>query len=344
MRMAVTAIALSLLGAATLAAGISALLIRLLFPVLKRYALARPGARSSHSIPTAQGAGIGVVGAALLVTTAAIGTGVVTPGQIGPGPLVPALLAVALLGVLGAVDDIRPLDFRPRLVLQLAAAWVLVATIPADVRALPPLPAPIETLVLIVGLVWFINLVNFMDGIDEMTVAEMLPVSAVLAGLGVVGVLPEPGGLIAAALAGALAGFWPWNRHVARVFLGDVGSLAIGALVGWLLILLAANGHLAAALILPLYYLADATITLYRRWRRGERLSEAHRSHFYQRATTSGWTVPEVTRAVLVTNLGLATLALVSVWARSPLIDVAALGAASLWTALLLSRFEAARR
>ena len=79
---------------------------------------------------------------------------------------------------------------------------------------------------------------------------------------------------------------------MARLFLGDVGSLPLGLLIGWLLLLLAARGHLAAALLLPLYYLVDATITLFRRLMRGERVWLAHRTHFYQRATDNGFSVP----------------------------------------------------
>ena len=81
-----------------------------------------------------------------------------------------------------------------------------------------------------------------------------------------------------------MIGFAPFNKPVARMFLGDVGSLPIGLLFGWLLIVLAGRGHLAAALLLPLYYLADATITLLRRFAAGEPIMQAHRSHFYQRA------------------------------------------------------------
>ena len=109
---------------------------------------------------------------------------------------------------------------------------------------------------------------------------------------------------MALALLGAMIGFAPFNRPVARLFLGDVGSLPIGLLLGWLLLLLAGHGHLAAALLLPLYYLADATITLGQRLHAGERVWEAHRSHFYQRATARGFTVLEVVARVFVVNVG----------------------------------------
>src|SRR5206468_5619874 len=137
---------------------------------------------------------------------------------------------------------------------------------------------------LIVGGVWFVNLVNFMDGLDWMTVAEVVPITACLAMLGLIGALPAGPALTAAALLGAMLGFAPFNKPVARLFLGDVGSLPIGLLLGWLLLRLAASGQLVAALILPLFYLADATVTL--AWRLAARRPfwQAHRTHFYQRA------------------------------------------------------------
>lgn len=330
---------LAVLAVAALAAALGCgLIIRAILPLLERYALARPNARSSHVKPTAQGGGIAVVLATLAVTWALIGSGLAaadrTTGSVTM--LAAASLVIIAVAILGAVDDIRPLPVTPRLALQCLAAVALVWLVPPALRPLAPLPALIETLVLVPGLVWFINLTNFMDGLDEITVAEMLPVTVTLALLGLVDALPWPMAVLAAALAGALVGFWPWNRHVARLFLGDVGSLAIGALVGWLLILLAGRGHLAAALILPLYYLADATLTLFARWRRGERLSQAHRSHFYQRAVSLGRSVPGITRAVLATNVALAALAVITVFARSLAVDIAALAVAALATGGLL--------
>src|SRR4029077_15515318 len=127
--------------------------------------------------------------------------------------------------------------------------------------------------------------VNFMGGIDWMTVAEMVPLTAGLAVIGLLGALPPEGIVVALSLNGAILGFAPFNRPTAKLFLGDVGSLPIGLLTGWLLVLLAGSGHLTAALLLPLYYLADATLTLLRRLSNGERVWQAHRTHYYQRAT-----------------------------------------------------------
>jgi UDP-N-acetylmuramyl pentapeptide phosphotransferase/UDP-N-acetylglucosamine-1-phosphate transferase len=316
------------------AAAISAVLIGLLRPLLVRYALARPNARSSHREPTPQGGGIAVVAAAL----AALWLGVVlSPPGVAAGPQLAALtLAVLMLALVGVVDDIRGLGAAPRLLLQAIAVGAVLATLPADFSIMPQLPRPLELAVLFVGGVWFVNLVNFMDGLDWMTVAEVVPVATGVALLGLIGAAPAPAVLMALALLGGMIGFAPFNRPVARLFLGDVGSLPIGLMLGWVLLQLAGRGHLAAALLLPLYYLADATITLARRLIRGERVWQAHRTHFYQRATERGFAVTEVVVRVFVLNLALAALALVSAIEPDIRVDLATLALGGALVAWLL--------
>jgi UDP-N-acetylmuramyl pentapeptide phosphotransferase/UDP-N-acetylglucosamine-1-phosphate transferase len=293
------------------AAVICAALIVVLRPLLARYALARPNARSSHVEPTPQGGGIAVIAATTLVVT---GVAVLTPGLIdNHQQLVLVFTAVAGLAVVGATDDIRPLEALPRLVLQAAAVGVLIAALPAELRVLPAIPWWIERLLFLIGGLWFVNLVNFMDGIDWMTVAEVVPVTAALAAFGLAGALPHEAAVVSLALCGAMIGFAPFNRPVARLFLGDVGSLPIGLLLGWLLLNLAARGHMAAALLLPLYYLADATATLGQRLVRGERITQAHRSHFYQRAMQNGFSVSQIVLRVFIVNVLLIALAAASI-------------------------------
>jgi UDP-N-acetylmuramyl pentapeptide phosphotransferase/UDP-N-acetylglucosamine-1-phosphate transferase len=319
------------------AAAMSAALIVALRPLLLRYALARPNARSSHREPTPQGGGIAVVVAAL----AALWLGVAfSPPGFAAGAQLPALTLAALtLALTGAVDDIRGLGAAPRLVLQAIAVGAIVATLPASFSIIPQLPRPFELAILLLGGMWFVNLVNFMDGIDWMTVAEAVPVAAGVALLGLIGAAPAPAVLVALALLGGMIGFAPFNRPVARLFLGDVGSLPIGLMLGWILLLLAGRGHLAAALLLPLYYLADASITLGRRLIRRERVWEAHRTHFYQRATAGGFSVSEVVVRVFVLNLALAALALVSAIEPDARVDLATLALGGALVAWLLGTF-----
>lgn len=320
----------------------TAVLIVLMRPLLERYALARPNARSSHSIPTPQGGGIAIVVTVATVIASCAYHG--SPAFREPW-LLSALLAAVGLAAIGALDDIRPLPVLPRFVLQVAAASLLILTLPPDIRVLPQLPVLVERPGLIIGLVWFINLTNFMDGIDWMTVVETIPIYIVLVGVCVFGLVPKLAIVlpVMVSLLGAVIGFAPFNRHVAKLFLGDVGSLPIGALTGWLLILLAASGHLFAALILPLYYLADATITLLRRLVRRERLSQAHRTHFYQLATQRGFTVNEVTARVFALNILLGALAVAAIIVPVPMLGPLALLAGCLATGFVLSGFAKGR-
>jgi UDP-N-acetylmuramyl pentapeptide phosphotransferase/UDP-N-acetylglucosamine-1-phosphate transferase len=324
------------------AALVSALLVAALHPLLKRYALARPNPRSSHKIPTPQGGGIAVMVATIAVTYGAFL--VWAAGAAITIEFATLLAAVILIAGVGIMADVHPIDVAPRLLLQTAAVAAVILTLPADLRVLPILPWWIERIALIVGGLWFVNLVNFMDGLDWMTVAEVVPVTAAIAALGVFGIVPVRASVVSLALCGAMIGFAFFNRPVARLFLGDVGSLPIGLVVGWLLVLVAGHGGRAAAILLPLYYLADSTITLLRRAINGETLWQAHRSHFYQRATDRGLSVIEVVARVFFVNLVLAALALATVLKPSRELDLAALGAGAALVAWLLMSFARGRR
>lgn len=220
----------------------------------------------------------------------------------------------------------------------------MLAALPDGLRVVPFAPLWLERALLFVSALWLVNLVNFMDGIDWMMVAEVVPVTAGVAIIGVLGALPPEGLVLALALNGAMLGFAPFNRPVARLFLGDMGSLPIALLLAWLLILVAGSGYLIAALLLPLYFVADATVTLARRLLLGERVWEAHRTHFYQRAADNGFTNMEIVARVAAVNLGLVLLAAASVVASSLVADLAALalGASSVaWLLATLSRRRA---
>lgn len=319
---------------------ICALLVLLLRPLLQRYALARPNARSSHSIPTPQGGGAAVIAA----TTAAVGLSALILGTAPEPGLFAVFAAVIILAVVGAFDDLRPIAVLPRLVLQAATVSIVLATLPAEFQLIPFIPLWAERALLLIGGLWFVNLVNFMDGLDWMTVAEIVPITAALALLGLSGQLPAGPTIVALALGGAMIGFAPFNRPVAKLFLGDVGSLPIGLLVGWCLLQLVGNGHLVAALLLPLYYLADATITLLRRLANGEAVWTAHRSHFYQRATGNGFSVLRIVTEVLALNLVLAVLAAFSIALKAPYVEATTLAIGAGCVALVLNRFSLPRK
>ena len=312
---------------------ICAVLVVLLRPMLQRYALARPNARSSHRIPTPQGGGVAVIAAVIASVAISI--------SIFDAVAVPVVLAAAvLLALVGAYDDLRTMPVLPRLLMQAAAVSIVLATLPSEFHLVSVLPVWAERILLLIGGLWFVNLVNFMDGLDWITAAEVVPVMAALALFGFYRELPSGPTLVALALCGAMVGFVPFNKPVAKLFLGDVGSLPIGLLMGWCLHQLAGSGHLAAALLLPLYYLADATLTLLKRLARGEAIWVAHRSHFYQQATNNGFSVMQVVGEVFVLNLVLAAFAAVTIWLKSPYVQGITLALGVTAVALVLSRFS----
>jgi UDP-N-acetylmuramyl pentapeptide phosphotransferase/UDP-N-acetylglucosamine-1-phosphate transferase len=330
----------AVLAAIALAAVACAAVTLAIMPLLARYALARPNARSSHVRPTPQGAGI-----AVMLTTLSVAGALIAFAAPAATPF-PALAfaAAVLIAVVGAADDIRPIPVLPRLLLQAVSVGAIIFAAPVELRIVPVCPFWLERTVLFLCGLWFVNLVNFMDGLDWMTVAEVVPIAAALVALGLFGALPVEATIVAAALAGAMLGFAPFNRPVAKVFLGDVGSLPIGLVLGWCLLELAFRHHPAAALLLPLYYLTDATVTLLRRIASREAFWNAHRTHFYQRATDNGWSVRGVVGRVFAVNVVLAILAGLSVALHSAIADAVLLAAGAIAVTLLLIRFSARRR
>jgi UDP-N-acetylmuramyl pentapeptide phosphotransferase/UDP-N-acetylglucosamine-1-phosphate transferase len=331
--------AMAAIVAFVVAAAIAVAMIVAIRPGLQRIALAKPNARSSHTEPTPQGGGIAVIAATIIAAAGALSLS--ASGAFAPALLLPLLVAVIVIAAVGAADDIRPIGVAPRFFLQAFSVALAIFVLPDDLRVAPFMPVFIERLLLTVGGLWFVNLVNFMDGLDWMTVAEVVPVTAALAIFGAFGFLPATQTIISLALCGAMVGFAYFNRPVATLFLGDVGSLPIGLLLDWLLVQFAGHGALAAAILLPLYYLADATITLVRRLIAGEKVWQAHRSHFYQRATDRGFTASQVVGHVFAVNIALTALAFFTLVAPGFLNGAAALvcGAALVgWLLLAFAR------
>jgi UDP-N-acetylmuramyl pentapeptide phosphotransferase/UDP-N-acetylglucosamine-1-phosphate transferase len=318
------------------AALLSATLIVALSPLLARYAVAKPNARSSHTTPTPQGGGIVVIGTTIAVTGGMLLISAASAESTLR--LAVVFLSVILMAGVGVVADKRPIGAAPRLVLQTFAVIAVLSTLPSELRLLPVVPWWIERIVLLTGTLWFINLVNFMDGLDLMTVAEVVPITATLGITGLLGILPWPEAVISFALCGAMIGFAVFNRPIAKLFLGDVGSLPIGLLLGWLLLLLAGNGGHAAAILLPLYYLADSTITLLRRAANREAIWRAHRSHFYQRATDRGFRVIDVVARVFAVNVALALMALATIVWPEDIVALSAGVATVAWLLITLAR------
>lgn len=237
-----------------------------------------PNARSSHSVPTPRGGGIGIVAAVLLVLPYAFAS------FANSRTLYWILLLFVALAVAGWLDDRKSLSVGLRLPVHLGCGLAVAAL----VDEIAPLPGLLNVPWLLWWIFWTvgsINVVNFMDGIDGLVAS-----TGVIYGLYLYAILPStlPGAQFGLILAAACSGFLIWNWSPARIFLGDVGSVTLGFLfvIGGVLALGSVNPALVFLPLFPMFF--DALVTLIRRFRRGEKLAAAHRSHLYQRLANDG--------------------------------------------------------
>jgi len=316
--------------ALTLAAGVTTgLTLKFL---RKKAILDQPNERSSHCVPTPRGGGLGVL-AIILPSLGLI-------FAISPQPPSEALFILGSLLALAGIswlDDIKTLGAASRFGVQILCVVFCLSfmTFPTEGLSFGLLPFWLEKIIMGMAWIWFINLFNFMDGINGITGTEVLSINGGLLILGLFLPLSLAAHFTSLALAAAALGFLYWNWGQAKIFMGDVGSIPLGFLIGWVLIGLALEGYGVAALILPLYYLMDATLTLLNRLRRGEKIWQAHREHFYQKAHQSG-----LSHSQVVTAIGLLNLTLIGCAVFSLDHPVIALILAFAATSLLLYRFH----
>jgi UDP-N-acetylmuramyl pentapeptide phosphotransferase/UDP-N-acetylglucosamine-1-phosphate transferase len=209
---------------------------------------------------------------------------------------------------------------------QLVVIVAYVVFLPAESSLIAPYVEPyplwgmvLERAVMVLTLIWVTNLYNFMDGINGITGTETLSLGL---GAGCVCIVagfwtPDTGLPIflypAWFLCAAMAGFLIFNFGKAKIFLGDVGSISTGLAMGSAMIMLSATGYWAAGLILPLYYVVDATYTLFKRYRRGENIFQPHKQHFYQQSTQRGRSHAGTCYWILGCNIGLVVIASASI-------------------------------
>lgn len=233
-----------------------------------------PGERRLHQVPTPRGGGIGIA-VVLLVASAWLDEGRAA-----------FALGLALCAGAGLADDLRPLPPALKLLLQGAGGLCLAWAFPLLPELLGRPLGMAAAAFFVVGLV---NVWNFLDGSNGMAATQ-----AMLSALGLALLAPAAPGLawLAVALSAACLGFLPLNFPRARLFLGDVGSHALGYAVAALCLVAASNLEAAQAWLLllpPSVMLIDAGLTLLARARRRQVLWQAHREHLYQRAVARGW-------------------------------------------------------
>lgn len=249
----------------------------ILLPLLRRHqVLDVPNHRSSHSTPTVRGGGLAIV-------TALVGGLVTATVLVAPSaaPL-PWILwfgsAVVAFSALGWAEDAWGLSIRARL-----AGQVLVAAAAGTAAlVLSDLPTWLAAIAMLGG-IFYVNTANFMDGVNGISGWNGTIVGSYFAIVGLVGdhASLTVSGAVAAA---AFLSFLPWNSPRARMFMGDVGSYALGGGSWALAVAAVAAGVPILVAVAPLVvYSSDVVVTLLRRARRGDRLFDAHREHTYQR-------------------------------------------------------------
>lgn len=285
----------------TVASTLGTMLVR--HYLCKRHILDIPNSRSNHVIPVPRGGGLAVVGTILCLL---IYSGAIMPHTAGfILYLAAGMTAVALVSF---IDDIRKtgLGVGIRLTVQLVAVLIGISAFPQDSYFLNGwFPWEVDRLLAVIGWLWFINLYNFMDGIDGITGSQTVTVMGGIAMLAVITQLPPEIMINSLIIAGAALGFLLWNWHPARIFIGDVGSVTLGYAVGWMLLWVASYGYTVPCLLFTAYYLSDSSITLLKRILRGKPVWEGHSEHYYQHAVRAGLSHASVVRMIIFVNLAL---------------------------------------
>ncbi len=240
-----------------------------------------PNERSLHVIPTPKGGGIAIV------LTWYVGITLLYFYGIIEHKLYFALLSGIMLALVSLADDLKGLSPHIRLIVQFLTA-ILAFYFLSGLRPLviPELNINYNFYIypfVIIGMVWFINLFNFMDGVDGFASVEVITISAVL--------FIMSWNLVTILLIACVTGYLCWNWPKAKIFMGDVGSTQLG----FILIVLGIYYHntlefsILNWIMLTSPFWFDATLTLLRRWRNKEKLSEAHCKHAYQRIVQAGF-------------------------------------------------------
>lgn len=292
--------------------------------------------RSNHSVPARQIGGLSCI-PVFIFALIIFGLSEMLPARMS----ISLIIAATLVWVTGYLDDQKELSVRARLPLQLLAAMFAVYSLGADFRLLSELlPYWLEMLLLTIAILGSINVANFMDGLDWLTVTG-IGIPLFLLGILSAIFLQEPAiPAISLAMAGALAGFAVFNRPPASIFLGDSGSLPLGLITGAVFLLFAGQAGIIPALILPLYYILDAGSTIILRLSKGENILQAHSSHAYQIAKRSGKSVYFVTGSLAILNLILGIITAAVLWSGTFMGQLSGLISAIVLTTLLILFFR----
>lgn len=271
------------------AAAVTATALPALLPSLRRIAMDNPNPRSSHSIPTPRGAGLGVA-------AGIVGGGMVA--LLGPWQLswsfVVALSALTLITAIGFTDDVFSLDSRLRLLCQIVLALTASLLVADELGR----SAPVATLGSL-SIVAFVNAFNFMDGVNGISGIVGMVHSGWLCLCTWLASGPWEASLVAILTAAALAAFLPYNLPASRVFLGDSGSYCVGFTLSLLSVWIWLAGVDPWMVFAPMtIYFSDIGLALLRKILRRERWDAPHREHVYQQLAQGGLSHAKVSTVV----------------------------------------------
>ncbi len=253
--------------------------------------LDHPNERSSHTMPTPKGGGL-----AIMVAFYGALSVLYFQDQL-ESRLFFALLSALPVVLVSLVDDLYPLSARVRFAVQLLSAFAalyFLGGVDTLNLALFSLSGIWVNLLALLGILWMTNLYNFLDGIDGYAGSQ-----ALFAGAAAYLLFGSETALL---LAIAAAGFLLFNWHKASIFMGDVGSAPLGFIFAVFMLYDAASTHFLGWLMLLSLFWFDATLTLLRRAKRGEKLSQAHKKHAYQRLNQAGYSHSRVVISAMSIN------------------------------------------
>ena len=254
-----------------------------------------PNERSSHTVPTPRGGGLAII--------IVFYVGLLYFHDSIESKLFYALLCSLPIALVSLLDDVYTLSSKIRFFVQSAstvmALYFLGGVISIDL-ILFELHGWWLNIIAFFTMVWLTNLYNFLDGIDGYAGSE-----AVMVGLGLFLFFNNALGLV---IVAACLGFLLFNWHQASIFMGDVGSATLGFIFAVFVFYDTAHGNIYTWLILLSLFWFDATLTLIRRYRNGEPVTQAHKKHAYQRLVQSNWSHDKVVWFALLFNLIFFTL------------------------------------
>ena len=283
-------------------------LIKKLIPFLKEKSLVDyPSQRSNHNFLVPKGAGIILIP---LLCVSVLGV-FISKGLLDKQWFI-FLASVIILFTISFIDDVKNLSAPIRLLVHFFCVAISIYVLKKDISIFiesniltwlnynPLFLFYLLSLILLVAWIWIINLFNFMDGMDGLTCAQVLTISITINILSMFSLMNENFQFLSLILISLFLAFYKFNKPSAKIFLGDAGSIPIGYISGFMLIYtFLKNGPIIPLIIVFLYYLLDATLTLIIRFYKGKNIFEAHSDHFYQKILRAGQTHQQVLNKIV---------------------------------------------